>query len=87
MGRVSILDTGQYDRFDVETEKVHSVTREITDYKIQFDVNHIPCYMFVLHTYLPMKMEKSAPKRRHIKFRRREITQNKAHNIQNTAKV
>ena len=38
-------------------------------------------------TYLPMKMEQSVPKRRHIKFRRRGITQNKAHNIQNTAKV
>jgi len=29
---------------------------------------------FVLHTYLPMKMEQSVPKRRHIKFRRRGIT-------------
>ena len=27
------------------------------------------------------------PKRRHIKFRRREITQKKAYNIQKTAKV
>jgi len=37
--------------------------------------------------YLPMKMEQSVPKRRHIKFRRREITQKKAYNIQNRAKV
>jgi hypothetical protein len=29
----------------------------------------------------------SAPKRRHIKFRRRVITQKKAYNIQKTAKV
>ena len=29
----------------------------------------------------------SVPKRRHIKFRRRGITQNKTYNIQNTAKV
>jgi len=29
----------------------------------------------------------SAPKRRHIKFRRRRITQKKAHNIQDKAKV
>jgi len=29
----------------------------------------------------------SVPKRRHIKFRRREITQKKAYNIQNTAKI
>jgi len=41
----------------------------------------------ILHTYLPMKMEQSVPKRRHIKFRRRGITQKQAHNIQNTAKV
>jgi hypothetical protein len=39
------------------------------------------------HNYLPMKMEQSVPKRRHIKFRRRGITQKKAYNIQNTAKV
>jgi hypothetical protein len=41
----------------------------------------------ILHTYPHMKMEQSVPKRRHIKFRRRGITQKKAHNIQNTAKV
>jgi len=35
----------------------------------------------------PMKMEQSVPKRRHIKFRRRGITQKKAYSIQNTAKV
>jgi hypothetical protein len=28
---------------------------------------------FILHTYLPMKMEQSVPKRRHVKFRRREL--------------
>jgi len=33
-----------------------------------------------------MKMEQSAPKRRHIKFRRGGITQKKVYNIQNTAK-
>jgi len=38
-------------------------------------------------TYLPVKMEQSVPKRRHIKFRRREIAQKKAYNIQDTAKV
>jgi hypothetical protein len=32
-------------------------------------------------TYLPMKMEQSVPKRRHIKFRRREITQKKTYNL------
>jgi hypothetical protein len=30
------------------------------------------------HTYLPMKTEQSVPKLRHIKFRRREITQKKS---------
>jgi len=34
-----------------------------------------------LHTYLPMKMEQSVPKRRHIKFRRRGITEKKAYNM------
>ena len=34
-----------------------------------------------------MKMEQSVPKRRHINFRRRGITQKKAYNIQYTAKV
>jgi hypothetical protein len=34
----------------------------------------------LLHTYPPMKMEHSVPKRRHIKFRRRGITQKKAYN-------
>jgi len=32
-------------------------------------------------TYLPMKMEQIVPKRRHIKFRRRGITQKKAYNM------
>jgi len=40
-----------------------------------------------LCTCLPMKMEQSVPKRWHIKFRRWGITQKKAYNIQNTAKV
>jgi len=40
-----------------------------------------------LHTYVPMKMEQSVPKRRHIKFSRRGITQKKAYNIRNMAKV
>jgi hypothetical protein len=34
-----------------------------------------------------MKMEQSIPKCRHIKFRRRGITQMKERNIQNTMKV
>ena len=44
-------------------------------------------YYVLLHTYLPMKMEQSVPKRRHIKFRRHGIIQKKAYNIQNVAKV
>ena len=34
-----------------------------------------------------MKLEQSVPKRRRIKFNRRGITQQKEHNIQNTASV
>jgi hypothetical protein len=34
-------------------------------------------YVNKLLTYLPMKMEQIVPKRRHIKFRHREITQKK----------
>jgi hypothetical protein len=37
---------------------------------------------FNLHTYLPMKMEQSVPKRRHIHFRRQGITQKKAYNVE-----
>ena len=39
------------------------------------------------HLYRHMEMKQSVPKRRHIKFRVREITQKKAYNLQNTAKV
>jgi len=34
--------------------------------------------LLILYTYAPMKMEQSVPKRRHIKFRLRGITQEKA---------
>jgi hypothetical protein len=42
-----------------------------------------PTYLKPSHsyTYLPIKMEKSVPKRRHINFRRRGITQKSAHNF------
>jgi hypothetical protein len=44
------------------------------------------CYMptayKILHTYPPMKMEQSVPKRRNIKFRRQGTTQKKAYNKQ-----
>ena len=49
--------------------------------------------LFHLHrqvgAYLPAYEDgtDSVPKRRHIKFRHREITQKKAYNIQDTAKV
>ena len=38
-------------------------------------------------TYPLMKMEQSVPKRRHIKYKGRGITQEKAYKIQNTVKV
>ena len=37
--------------------------------------------LFIIHTYLPMKMEQSVPKRRRIKFIRRVITQKKAYTV------
>ena len=43
--------------------------------------------MKILHTCPPTKMEQRVPKRRHIKFRRRWITQKKAYNIQNMAEA
>ena len=59
------------------------------------ETSHVFLYVFFwvipqgmnFHLHKTMKMEQSVPKRRHIKFRSREITQKKAHNIQNTAKV
>jgi hypothetical protein len=48
---------------------------------------HLHRQVGVLYTYLPMKKGQSVPKRRHIKFRWRGITQKKTYNIQNTAKV
>jgi len=57
---------------------------ETSAYKIPTPVN----YAFFFNTYLPMMMcSDSVPKRRHIKFRHRGITQKKAYSIQNTAKV
>jgi hypothetical protein len=37
----------------------------------------------ILHTYLPMKMEQSVPKRGHINFRRRGFTQKKTYYVMN----
>jgi len=52
-----------------------------------FRVKPFPVYitqhfskLFILYTYLPTKTVQSVPKRRHIKFRRRGITQKKAYN-------
>ena len=41
----------------------------------------------LFHLHLPMKMEQSVPKCRHIKFRLWGITQKKTFNMQNTSKV
>ena len=48
---------------------------------------HMGKLVHSIHNYLPMKMEQSVPKRRHINFRHRGITQKKAYDIQNTVKV
>jgi len=47
----------------------------------------MPTFRNTVPSSPPMKMEQNVPKRRHIKFRRREITQKKRYSIQNTAKV
>ena len=65
--------------------------------------NTIPCFLQFRHhiysraanricqSFIPIRLwrwnRQSVPKRRYIKFRRREITQKKAYNIQNTAEV
>ena len=43
--------------------------------------------LFDVHRQVGKNMEQSVPKRWHIKLRRRGITQKKAYNTQNTAKV
>jgi hypothetical protein len=44
--------------------------------------------LVILHTYPPMEMEQAkCSETSAIKFRRREITQKKTYNIQNTVKV
>jgi len=48
---------------------------------------HLHSQVRIPHTYLPTKMGQCVPKRQNIKFRRQGITQKKAYNIQNTAKV
>jgi hypothetical protein len=47
---------------------------ETSIYKIQTQVGA------EIYTYMPIKMEQSVPKRRHINFRRREITQKRTYN-------
>jgi len=42
---------------------------------------HLHRQVGILHIHLPMKVEQSVPKRRHIKYRRRGITQKKEYNI------
>jgi hypothetical protein len=51
---------------------------------------HGPTYRpgaVTLHTYSPMKMEQSVPKRWHLNYIRRGITQKKAHDFHNAAKI
>jgi len=47
-----------------------------------FSCTNTPTFLnpLILHTYLPMKMEQSVLKRRHIKFRCQRITRKKAYN-------
>jgi hypothetical protein len=55
---------------------------------LTFSRTNIPTFLKPSHSsYLHAYEGGSVPKRRHIKFRRRGITQKKAYNIQNTAKL
>ena len=51
--------------------------------------NVLPAYEYgtVFRNVLPAYEDGSVPKRRHMKFRLRGITQQNANNVQNTAKV
>jgi hypothetical protein len=50
-------------------------------------VNNLFIIYFIMYLLAYEDETDSVPKRRHIKFRRRGITQKKTYNIQNTAKV
>jgi hypothetical protein len=65
----------------------YPVTR-LPNGKANFEPNpfsyNTPTFLNLIHSshnHLTMKMERSVPKRRHTKFRRRGITQKKAYNI------
>ena len=60
---------------------------DVSEHSVLFHRQVGACRIHPTRTYLPMKMEQNVPKRRHIKFRRTGITQKKAYNIQDTAKV
>jgi hypothetical protein len=64
-----------------------SLTRKLSSQTFPLINTPATSNLVTLHTYPPMNMEQSVPKRRHIKFRHRGITQKKAYNVQNTAKV
>ena len=54
----------------------------------QVDVSRMNTFLVrSTHIYLPMKMEQSVPKRRHINFRRWVITRKKAYKLQNPMKA
>jgi hypothetical protein len=62
--------------------KAENINRIITHVISCFLLGNSPAsefYMPTFYTYPPMKMEQSVSKRRHIKFRRRGITQEKKH--------
>jgi hypothetical protein len=56
-------------------QTLESLRVQPEDLMVSFDLVHST------HAYLPVKMEQSVPKRRHINFRRRGITQKKAYSI------
>jgi hypothetical protein len=72
----------------VEDVGVFTPKKDLAGVKPFFGINTpTSSTLAILPTYPPVKMKQSVPKRRHVKFRRRGITQKKAYNIRKTAKV
>ena len=75
--------------FQVHSKSQH---KETQTHIVCFLLSNSPASEFYMPTFrntlsVPSDGRQSVPKRRHIKFRRRGITQKKTYNIQNTAKV
>ena len=74
MGLKGRKDTIQIDRSEVRWDEVEWIN-------LAEGADRVGLLLIRWRTYPPMKTEQSVPKLRHIKFRRRGITQKKAHNF------